>query len=114
RLSRSCRRHRHRGLPLKSDPEVCSISPRERRYRGTMTPSVDQILALVSEYAGAAHAPRAFDPQNPRVPASGRVFGPEEVVELVRTSLDFWLTAGPEARVFERDLARHTGQRHAL
>src|SRR5947209_15884576 len=79
-----------------------------------MTPSVDQILALVSEYAGAAHAPRAFDPQNPRVPASGRVFGPEEVVELVRTSLDFWLTAGPEARVFERDLARRTGHRHAL
>src|SRR2546425_670752 len=79
-----------------------------------MTPSVDQILALVSEYAGAAHAPRAFDPEHPRVPASGRVFGPEEVVELVRTSLDFWLTAGPEARVFERDLARHTGQRHAL
>jgi CDP-6-deoxy-D-xylo-4-hexulose-3-dehydrase len=48
------------------------------------------------------------------VPASGRVFGPEEVVELVRTSLDFWLTAGPEARVFERDLARRAGQRHAL
>jgi CDP-4-dehydro-6-deoxyglucose reductase, E1 len=92
------------------------VPPNACRYRGTMTPnaSVDQILALVSEYAGAAHAPRAFDPENPRVPASGRVFGPEEVVELVRTSLDFWLTAGPEARVFERDLARRTGQRHAL
>jgi CDP-4-dehydro-6-deoxyglucose reductase, E1 len=77
-------------------------------------PRPDEILALVAEYATAAHAPRPFDPARPHVPASGRVFGPEEVVELVRTSLDFWLTAGPEARVFERDLARRTGQRHAL
>ncbi|MDX6522058.1 MAG: CDP-4-dehydro-6-deoxyglucose reductase, partial [Gaiellales bacterium] len=80
----------------------------------TPEPSVDNILALVGEYAAAAHVPRPFDPANPRVPASGRVFGHEEVVELVRTSLDFWLTAGPEARVFERDLALRTGQRHAL
>jgi SEC-C motif/DegT/DnrJ/EryC1/StrS aminotransferase family len=81
-----------------------------------MTPqqSAEQILALVGEYAAARHAPRPFDPSSPRVPASGRVFGPEEVVELVRTSLDFWLTAGPEAAVFERSLARRTGQRHAL
>ncbi len=77
-------------------------------------PSADQILAMVGEYAADRHAPRAFDPASPRVPASGRVFGPEEVVELVRTSLDFWLTAGPEAHVFERSLARRTGHRHAL
>ena len=77
-------------------------------------PSAEQILALVGDYAAERHAPRPFDPANPRVPASGRVFGPEEVVELVRTSLDFWLTAGPEAAVFEKALARRTGHRHAL
>jgi CDP-6-deoxy-D-xylo-4-hexulose-3-dehydrase len=76
--------------------------------------SAAQILALVGEYAAERHAPRAFDPVNPRVPASGRVFGPEEVVELVRTSLDFWLTAGPEAAAFEKALALRTQQRHAL
>src|SRR4051795_9677007 len=73
-----------------------------------------QILDLVAEYARERHAPPSFDPAAPRVPCSGRVFGPEEVVELVRTSLDFWLTAGPEASVFERALARRTGHRHAL
>jgi CDP-4-dehydro-6-deoxyglucose reductase, E1 len=77
-------------------------------------PSAEQILAMVGEYAADRHSPRPFDPANPRVPASGRVFGPEEVVELVRTSLDFWLTAGPEASAFERALARRTGHRHAL
>ena len=80
----------------------------------SLQPSADQILALVGEYAADRHRPRAFDPANPRVPASGRVFGPEEIVELVRTSLDFWLTAGPEASVFERALGRRTGHRHAL
>ncbi len=72
------------------------------------------ILELVRRYADERHAPAAFDPAHPRVPASGRVFGSEEVVELVRTSLDFWLTAGPEAELFERRLAAATGHRHAI
>ncbi len=42
------------------------------------------------------------------------MFGEEEVVELVRSSLDFWLTAGPEAAAFERKLRAVTGHRHAL
>jgi len=74
----------------------------------------ERILDLVREYAGERHPPRAFDPENPSVPCSGRVFGPEEVTELVRTSLDFWLTAGPEATAFERRLRGVTGHRHAL
>jgi CDP-6-deoxy-D-xylo-4-hexulose-3-dehydrase len=79
-----------------------------------MAPSATQILELVAEYAAEHHAPPAFDPANPSVPVSGKVFGPEEVVELVRTSLDFWLTAGPETKRFERELARRAGLRHAL
>lgn len=74
----------------------------------------DEILALVGRWAAGRHAPRPFDPAAPSVPVSGRVFGADEVVELVRASLDFWLTAGPETERFERALARTTGQRHAL
>jgi CDP-6-deoxy-D-xylo-4-hexulose-3-dehydrase len=79
-----------------------------------MAPTADQILELVAEYARERHAARGFDPSNPSVPVSGKVFGSEEVVELVRTSLDFWLTAGPETDRFERALARAVGRRHAL
>src|SRR5919197_6378722 len=79
-----------------------------------MAPSAEHILELVAQYAAERHAPRGFDPANPSVPVSGKVFGPEEVVELVRTSLDFWLTAGPETARFERALARRVGLRHAL
>ncbi|MEA2286569.1 MAG: CDP-4-dehydro-6-deoxyglucose reductase [Solirubrobacteraceae bacterium] len=79
-----------------------------------MAPSATQILELVAEYAAEHHARPPFDPAKPSVPVSGKVFGPEEVVELVRTSLDFWLTAGPETKRFERELARRAGLRHAL
>ena len=79
-----------------------------------MAPSATQILELVAEYAAEHHQRPAFDPAHPSVPVSGKVFGPEEVVELVRTSLDFWLTAGPETKRFERELARRAGLRHAL
>jgi CDP-6-deoxy-D-xylo-4-hexulose-3-dehydrase len=79
-----------------------------------MPSSLEHILAQVAEYASERHAPRGFDPANPSVPVAGKVFGSEEVVELVRTSLDFWLTAGPETKRFERALARKAGLRHAL
>src|SRR3954447_6324978 len=79
-----------------------------------MAPSMEHILAQVAEYAAERHAPRGFDSANPSVPVSGKVFGPEEVVELVRTSLDFWLTAGPETKRFERARPRGAGLRHAL
>src|SRR4051794_20926328 len=77
-------------------------------------PSMGEILRLVAAYAAERHAPKGFDPRNPSVPVSGKVFGAEEVVELVRTSLDFWLTDGPETKRFERALARRAGLRHAL
>jgi CDP-6-deoxy-D-xylo-4-hexulose-3-dehydrase len=77
-------------------------------------PTAEDILAQVAEYAAHRHTPAPFDPLKPSVPVSGKVFGPEEVVELVRSSLDFWLTSGPETKGFERALARRAGVRHAL
>src|SRR4051794_5451171 len=77
-------------------------------------PSEARILELVHEHSVERHAPRPFDPAAPEVKVSGRVFGPEEVVSLVRASLDFWLTDGPETVAFQRALARRTGHRHAV
>jgi CDP-6-deoxy-D-xylo-4-hexulose-3-dehydrase len=45
---------------------------------------------------------------------SGRVFDAEEVVTLVDSALDFWLTAGRYAQQLERGLARYLGIRHAI
>jgi CDP-6-deoxy-D-xylo-4-hexulose-3-dehydrase len=76
-----------------------------------------RIDALVREYsarAHAAHAPSpggapAFEPGKTPVPYAGRVFGGDEVAAAVRTTLDFWLTLGPEGDALESELAAALG-----
>ena len=52
-------------------------------------------------YHVEAHAPKPFVPGKTRVTYAGRVFDERELVNLVDSSLDFWLTAGPYAAEFE-------------
>ncbi|MBT4522541.1 MAG: lipopolysaccharide biosynthesis protein RfbH [Halieaceae bacterium] len=72
------------------------------------------ILDLVRQYHDEAFKPEPFEPGRSEVPYSGRVFGQEEIVNLVDSSLDFWLTAGTWAERFERSFASFFGLRHAL
>lgn len=48
-----------------------------------------------------------------RIPYSGRVFDEKEVVNLVDSSLDFWLTAGRYTQKFEHDFAELMGVKFA-
>jgi CDP-4-dehydro-6-deoxyglucose reductase, E1 len=73
-----------------------------------------QILDLVREYHDVAFAPDEFRPGESPVRFAGRVFDQEEVVNLVDSSLEFWLTTGPWAKKFERRFAKINGLRHAL
>ena len=73
-----------------------------------------RILALTGEYHAIAFADQAFVPGISAVPVSGKVFGAEEMVNLVDSSLDFWLTTGRFAEAFERELAKAVGVRHAI
>lgn len=68
-----------------------------------------QILALVREYCAKAHAPKQFVRGKTRVTYAGRVFDAAELVGLVDSSLDFWLTAGPCAAEFEARARRLFG-----
>ena len=74
----------------------------------------DQILDLVREYHDEAFAPREFEPGETPIPFAGRVFDEREIVNLVDSSLEFWLTTGPWAQKFEKRFARLNGVRHAL
>ncbi len=73
-----------------------------------------QILALVQEYYEAEHSQQPFTPGETEVPVSGRVFDAAEMVNLVDSSLEFWLTTGRYADQFEREFARWMGMRHAI
>ena len=72
-----------------------------------------EILELVREYHGASGG-GAFVPGESPVPVSGRVYDEDDMVHLVDSSLDFWLTTGRYAKQLERGLARFVGTRHAL
>lgn len=69
------------------------------------------ILEKVREYHRLAHAEAEFVPGKTRVQYAGRVYGPEEMVNLVDSSLDFWLTLGPYGDLFERKMRRILGTR---
>jgi CDP-6-deoxy-D-xylo-4-hexulose-3-dehydrase len=73
-----------------------------------------QILGLVREYHDVAFAPGEFRPGESQIHFAGRVFDENEVVNLVDSSLEFWLTTGPWAEKFEKRFARLHGLRHAL
>jgi CDP-6-deoxy-D-xylo-4-hexulose-3-dehydrase len=70
-----------------------------------------EILDKVREYHALAHARPPFVLGKSRVNYAGRVFGPEELSNLVDSSLDFWLTMGPYGELFETRMKRYFGAR---
>ena len=75
------------------------------------------ILDKVEEYYRLVHKPKSSDPFIPgksRVNYAGRVFDEKEMVNLVDSSLEFWLTYGRWSKEFENRLADYLGIRFAL
>jgi CDP-6-deoxy-D-xylo-4-hexulose-3-dehydrase len=73
-----------------------------------------KVLDLVREYYTEAFPPENFVPGESFVPYAGRVFDEDELVHLVDSSLDFWLTTGRYATKFEKEFARFFGRREAI
>lgn len=81
-----------------------------------------EILRLTREYSTAVHRSNRpgwestdiFEPGKTTIPYAGRVFDADEVEAAVSSTLDFWLTLGPEGAAFESELAKVLGVRHSL
>jgi len=73
-----------------------------------------EILELVEEYYHAKFKTQPFQPGISVVPYAGRVFDERELVRLVDSSLDFWLTAGRNAEEFESEFANYLGLSDAI
>lgn len=72
-----------------------------------------QILELTKEYYKEVHGQhKEFKPGVTFVNYGGRYFNDTELVNLVESSLDFWLTAGPWANKFEKRFAKWLGVRY--
>jgi CDP-6-deoxy-D-xylo-4-hexulose-3-dehydrase len=68
-----------------------------------------RILDLVGQYYRARFADLPYRPGSDLVHYAGRVFDADELVKLVDSSLDFFLTAGRYADQFETDFAEYFG-----
>lgn len=82
-----------------------------------MTPQElkQDILAKTIEYYRLVHeGGKPFTPGKTALPYAGRVFDEQEIVNLVDSSLEFWLTYGRFSRKFERDFAKYLGLKHCL
>jgi CDP-6-deoxy-D-xylo-4-hexulose-3-dehydrase len=73
-----------------------------------------EILGLVAEYYREAFPERPFLGGISAIPVSGKVFDDKELELLVDSSLDFWLTTGRYAELFEKRFSKLMGTRHAL
>lgn len=71
----------------------------------------EEILKLVAEYCNEFHnVKKPFEPGQ-RIPYASRVYDSEEMVNLVDSALEFWLTAGRYTDKFEKEFAQYLGVR---
>lgn len=72
----------------------------------------EQILKAVETYCTKYHnIPKEFE-AGQRVPYASRVYDSREMVNLVDSALEFWLTAGRYTEEFERRFAEYLGVRY--
>lgn len=68
-----------------------------------------QILSEVSEYCDIYHNNRPPFEEGQRIPYASRVYDHDEMVNLVDSALEFWLTAGRYTNRFEKEFAEYLG-----
>jgi CDP-6-deoxy-D-xylo-4-hexulose-3-dehydrase len=121
------------GVPLESWIIVTDVAKTNfasiSNYCGRLkAPAVTPILKLrieastriFSRLAHSANRPGDDPARAPfiagqsNIPYAGRVFTEDEVHAAVSSTLDFWLTLGPEGEAFEKELSAILGVRHSL
>ena len=71
----------------------------------------EQILAMVEEYCSTFHNKKGPFKEGDRIPYASRVYDHHEMVNLVDSALEFWLTSGRFTDEFEKKLADYLGIR---
>ncbi len=74
----------------------------------------DEILEKVKEYCKLFHGEKEFTAGETKIPFAGRIYDEDEMVNLVDSSLDFWLTSGRYAEEFESEFAEYMEQSYSL
>ena len=73
------------------------------------TQAREAILDMVKEYCNTFHNKKKNFQEGDRIPYASRVYDSAEMVNLVDSSLEFWLTSGRYTSEFEKKLADYLG-----
>lgn len=71
----------------------------------------EEILAMVSQYCDKYHNQTKPFEAGDRIPYASRVYDHEEMVNLVDSALEFWLTSGRYTDEFEKNFAKYLNVR---
>lgn len=71
----------------------------------------EEILELVKEYCDTFHNQKKTFEEGDRISYASRVYDHKEMVNLVNSSLEFWLTSGHYTDEFEKKFAKYLGVR---
>lgn len=71
----------------------------------------EEILKAVADYCETLHNNKKPFEEGQRIPYASRVYDSDEMVNLVDSALEFWLTAGRYTTQFEKGLAKYLGVR---
>lgn len=71
----------------------------------------EEILELVKEYCDTFHNQKKPFEEGDRISYASRVYDHKEMVNLVNSSLEFWLTSGHYTDEFEKKFAKYLGVR---
>ncbi|MEG0813165.1 MAG: lipopolysaccharide biosynthesis protein RfbH [Clostridium sp.] len=69
----------------------------------------EEILSLVADYCDQYHNKKKDFSEGDRIPYASRVYDHKEMVNLVDSALEFWLTSGRYTDEFEQKLAAYLG-----
>ena len=69
----------------------------------------EEILSLVKDYCDTYHNVRKPFEEGQRIPYASRVYDSAEMINLVDSALEFWLTSGRYSEQFEKQLADYLG-----
>ncbi len=75
---------------------------------------IDEIIKLSNLYFAEENSNKSFVPFVSHIPVSGKVLDEYDLENLIKSSLDMWLTAGDFTNLFEKNLRKKTEIRHAL
>ena len=67
----------------------------------------ENILDMVKEYCDKYHNQKKPFEEGDRIPYASRVYDHDEMVNLVDSALEFWLTSGRYTDEFEKKLAKY-------